>query len=338
MDTNLSQDTKTAAVSFGQRVRKCLFFLFIIGAVFFAIPGLNPVFAKASPKLNKTKISLAEGKKYKLKLKKNKKKVKWSSSRKKVASVSKKGVVTAKKAGTAIIKAKAGKKTYKCKVTVKKAEKKTAKKASIKPYIVESCWKSYTEEGLGGELSVVVSVCNPTDRVLYIPCVSVNGYDSAGKLLTKYTKINISYISPHDTVTRSFVCSTGDGVVDKVDLRLENGMDSTDNFYYVDPDSSKYTTTGKMSVTNLKMNKEPSGSWLFTGTLVNKTGFADLRGTVSLIFYKNGKIVFGGHETYFNLKYAPGNEVNIQMSSSEYQQIDPTWEYKMIAFPTGRSE
>lgn len=75
--------------------------------------------AKKKVKLNKTKLTLAVGKTYKLKLKNNKKKVKWSSSKKKAASVTSKGKVTAKKAGTAVITAKAAGKKYKCKVTVK---------------------------------------------------------------------------------------------------------------------------------------------------------------------------------------------------------------------------
>ena len=73
----------------------------------------------AKNKLSKTKITLTQGKKYQLKVKGTKKKVKWSSTKKSVATVNKKGVVTAKKKGTAYIKAKVGKKTYKCKVTVK---------------------------------------------------------------------------------------------------------------------------------------------------------------------------------------------------------------------------
>ena len=81
----------------------------------------------AKVKLNKTKLTLTQGKKYRLKVKGTKKKVKWSSTKKSVATVNKKGVVTAKKKGTAYIKAKVGKKTYKCKVTVK------SKKAPAKP-------------------------------------------------------------------------------------------------------------------------------------------------------------------------------------------------------------
>ena len=81
----------------------------------------------AKIKLNKTKLTLTQGKKYRLRVKGTKKKVKWTSTKKSVATVNKKGVVTAKKKGTAYIKAKVGKKTYKCKVIVNR------KKTSAKP-------------------------------------------------------------------------------------------------------------------------------------------------------------------------------------------------------------
>ena len=86
----------------------------------------------AKVKLNKTKLTLVQGKKKQLKVKGTKKKVKWSSTKKSVATVNKKGVVTAKKKGTAYIKAKVGKKTYKCKVIVK-GKKAPAKPAPTKP-------------------------------------------------------------------------------------------------------------------------------------------------------------------------------------------------------------
>ncbi|OUO24784.1 Ig-like domain-containing protein [Eubacterium sp. An3] len=93
-----------------------------------AVPASN-VEAKAKPKLSKKKVTLTVGKKVKLKVKNaGKKKVKWKTSNKKVAKVNKKGVVKAKKAGKATITAKVGKKTFKCKVTVKKAKGSAAKK------------------------------------------------------------------------------------------------------------------------------------------------------------------------------------------------------------------
>lgn len=81
--------------------------------------------------LNKKKVKLKAGQKIKLKVKNTKKKITWISSKPKIAKVNKKGVVIARKAGTAVIKAKVkGGKTYKCKITVKKAvsSKKSGKK------------------------------------------------------------------------------------------------------------------------------------------------------------------------------------------------------------------
>lgn len=58
------------------------------------------------------------GKSVRLKITGTKKKVTWSSSNKKIATVSSSGKVKAKSEGTATIRAKVGKKSYKCKVTV----------------------------------------------------------------------------------------------------------------------------------------------------------------------------------------------------------------------------
>ena len=72
----------------------------------------------SSRKMNKAKATLNPGQKVTLKVTGTSKKAKWSSSNAKVAKVSK-GKVTAVKKGKATIKAKVGKKTYTCKITVK---------------------------------------------------------------------------------------------------------------------------------------------------------------------------------------------------------------------------
>jgi len=82
----------------------------------------------ASVKLNKDKATLyVKGAKTKktvtLKVSGTSKKVTFTSNKKSVATVNSKGKVTAKKAGKATITAKVGKKSYKCKVTVKKTYK-----------------------------------------------------------------------------------------------------------------------------------------------------------------------------------------------------------------------
>ena len=72
--------------------------------------------------LNKTKLSLKVKGAASLKLKNARaQKVKWKSSNKKIAAVSGKGKVAAKKAGTVTITATYQNRTYKCRVTVRKA-------------------------------------------------------------------------------------------------------------------------------------------------------------------------------------------------------------------------
>lgn len=72
------------------------------------------------PELSSEGITLQEGKSKTLKVNGTSSEVNWSSSKDSVATVSNKGVVKAKKAGKAVITAKCGKFTLKCKVTVKK--------------------------------------------------------------------------------------------------------------------------------------------------------------------------------------------------------------------------
>lgn len=73
----------------------------------------------AAVRINKTKVTFCTGMTTQLKITGTKAKVKWSSSNKAVASVNSKGKVTAKKKGNAVITAKVGKKSYKCKIVVK---------------------------------------------------------------------------------------------------------------------------------------------------------------------------------------------------------------------------
>ncbi len=72
-----------------------------------------------TPKLNKTTLTIAEGKTYRLKLSGTIQTVKWSSSDRAVAKVgSTTGKVSAVKAGECTITAKIGKKKYSCRVEV----------------------------------------------------------------------------------------------------------------------------------------------------------------------------------------------------------------------------
>lgn len=73
-------------------------------------------------KLNATDITITENITKKLKVFGTKAKVKWTSNNKKIATVSTDGAVKGIKKGTTYINAKVGKKTLKCKVTVKEKE------------------------------------------------------------------------------------------------------------------------------------------------------------------------------------------------------------------------
>ena len=94
--------------------------------------SFNVEAASKEVKLNKTSLTLTQGKTYKLKLnnaktlnKSQKKKAKWSSTNKavvkvsKIASNKKSATIKAVKKGSATIKLKYNGKTYQCKVTVK---------------------------------------------------------------------------------------------------------------------------------------------------------------------------------------------------------------------------
>lgn len=85
----------------------------------------------ASARLNRKKVTLATGSRYKLKLTGSRGKAKWKSSNKRVAKVSQNGLVTAKKPGTASITAKIRRAKYTCRVTVKKQQKKPV--AAVNP-------------------------------------------------------------------------------------------------------------------------------------------------------------------------------------------------------------
>ncbi len=81
---------------------------------------LLPTHVQAATKINKKTATVTVGKTITLKVTGTKKKVKWTSGNRKIATVSSKGKVKGIKAGTVKIKAKVNKKTYTCKVTVKK--------------------------------------------------------------------------------------------------------------------------------------------------------------------------------------------------------------------------
>jgi len=92
---------------------------FLIASVFpIDFSGEQNSVQAASVKLSKTSVTLEVGSSIKLKMMGTKKEAKWSTTNKAVATVTGKGTVKAKGEGKCYIKAKVGKKIYKCKVVV----------------------------------------------------------------------------------------------------------------------------------------------------------------------------------------------------------------------------
>lgn len=100
-------------------IRKTISILMLLACICTLIMPTSVQAAKIS--LSATSKTLTVGKTTALKMSGTSKKVVWTSSNKNIATVSSKGKVKGIKAGTCTIKAKVGGKTYKCKVTVKKA-------------------------------------------------------------------------------------------------------------------------------------------------------------------------------------------------------------------------
>lgn len=111
-----------------------LLIVFISTPVFSSVTqNQTTIVQAATVKISAKKLNLTVGQSKKLKITGTKAKVKWSTSKKAIATVNSKGKVTAKKAGSTNIIAKVQKKTFKCKVTVKKKE---VVKPTIKPTVI----------------------------------------------------------------------------------------------------------------------------------------------------------------------------------------------------------
>lgn len=99
------------------KIRRVSIMLMLCCMIFLMLPV--QAHAASKIKLNKTKLTIYLGQTQTLKIVGTDKKIRWSSTNKKIASVSSKGVVKGVNPGSVNVNAKIGKKTLKCKVTVK---------------------------------------------------------------------------------------------------------------------------------------------------------------------------------------------------------------------------
>ncbi len=135
------------------------------------------------PSLNKTSLTINQGKTYVLKLKNNTQKVKWSSSNKKVATVSSSGGVTAKSSGKAVITAKVPNgPSYKCRVTVKKVKAADTSSAPEEETEKQTLVSANTIIATKNELDTINTTSSVVNRA---PAVQASG---AG---TGYRKVTI---------------------------------------------------------------------------------------------------------------------------------------------------
>ena len=118
--------------------KKIIVFVLAAVVVISGIYTVQNASAARKIKLNKTKLTLKEGKKYTLKLVNAKKKVTWSSFDSSIAKVNKSGVVTAVKKGKTSIIARYNKAMYTCEVNVKKAPAPAATKTPVTPNPTDS--------------------------------------------------------------------------------------------------------------------------------------------------------------------------------------------------------
>ena len=130
------------------KIRKSFLFLLVI--VFSVFSLSFTVLAKV--KINKKSATISVGSTVQLQVTGAKGKVKWSSSNKKVASVSDQGFVTGKESGRTTIKAKLGKKTYQCKMTVKKGKALNSVTLPDEVYnAVKGRWYTQTTQQVGSD-------------------------------------------------------------------------------------------------------------------------------------------------------------------------------------------
>lgn len=147
----------------------------------------------ATIKLNKSKVTLYEGKTYQLKLKGTDDSITWKSSNEYVATVDKKGKVTAVDAGYSYITATCGSKEYTCRVTVKFDNKAAAKNVSFERYNIDN--------------GIVTVVTNNNDTHVSIADTI---YFYSGNDIINSEKKTINFIAPNSSFAYIFNKTSGE--------------------------------------------------------------------------------------------------------------------------------
>lgn len=222
--------------------------------------------------LNKTKATVYNGKKLKLKVSGTKETVKWSSSKKTVATV-KKGVVTAKKPGTTRIKAKVVGQTLVCKVTVKSALRTTKQEITLnKGESTKVTVVLYSEDG---DVS-----CKIADRsIASYKFGNWNGHKINMKIKAKKagtTTATISNTATSDKVTLTITVKDPTPSVTKKELTasaasisLDRGATKTVTLTAA-PAAQILVSVAQPSIVNCKWN----GNWNNDQSTVSLTGLS----------------------------------------------------------------
>ncbi len=164
-----------------KQLAKKTFLLLSMMIVFGAFWFVKPQTTQAAAYLDTTRLIIPAGNGYSLNVKGTNAKVTWTTTDKSIVKVDKEGYVKGVKAGKATIKAKVGKKTLKCRVTVKK---KNSEKVIGPPIVEDEDETSLILNGFGFTCDSVNGV-----KLLW------EGENLSGKTINYYD-VGIAFINP----------------------------------------------------------------------------------------------------------------------------------------------
>lgn len=248
----------------------------------------------ASPKLNKTSLTLKIGKSATLKVLNSSKKFTWTTSNKSVATVSK-GKVTAKNFGSATITAKNGKTILKCKVKVSFSQEQAKKNISIEYDVAEN--------------ETVAFVTNNNNYSICIDNATMMFYGKKGFLSSE--EDNNNCIGPGHTAV----------------LHFSNPYD--DDYNYIIPDSYKLNYTVE-STTNIDYVDKIKYSYHLgleeVAIEVKNTSSKDLYGVwvTCLMYDENNNLIYSKED--LELDFSAGETKVMSMNypyDDDYNTIVP---------------